>query len=134
MWEAYDLGNEDFLWAGIPFMGGISSNQKAPCGAVSASAVSIGLRYRCSLADKEKARHARSASRHYSGKLVRDFDKTFGDITCIGLLGIDFTQQGAYQKFRESGVWKDKCNRYVEYIIERLYGFEGEEEAKGAAS
>ena len=23
MWEAYDLGNEDFLWAGIPFLGGI---------------------------------------------------------------------------------------------------------------
>lgn len=126
MWEAYDLGNEDFLWAGIPFMGGISGEQQAPCGAVSASAISLGLRHRCSLADKEKAEQARNTARHYAGKLVRHFTKKFGDITCRGLLGIDFSKPGEYQKFRESGVWKDKCEKYVEYIIEKLYEFEDE--------
>ncbi|MBW1819938.1 MAG: C_GCAxxG_C_C family protein [Deltaproteobacteria bacterium] len=128
------MENEDFLWAGIPFMGGIASHQKAPCGAVSASAVCLGLRYRCDISDKEKAKHARTASRHYSGKLVRDFDKEFGDITCIGLLDLDFSKPGAYQEFRESGIWKDKCNRYIEYIIEQLYGFEDGEAAEGTAS
>ncbi len=126
MWEAYGLGNEDFLWAGIPFMAGISGEQQAPCGAVSASAVSIGLRHRCPLTDKDKVKDARNAARHYAGKLVRDFTKQFGDITCRGLLGLDFSKSDEYQKFRESGVWKEKCEKYVQYVIEKLYEFENE--------
>ena len=132
MWEAYDLGNEDFLWAGIPFMAGISGEQQAPCGAVSASVISIGLRHRCSFADKEKVKQARNAVRHYAGKLVRDFTKQFGDITCCGLLGLDFSKPGEYQKFLESGVWKEKCEKYVQYTIEKLYEFEGEKSADKA--
>ena len=132
MWEAYALGNEDFLWAGIPFMAGISGEQEAPCGAISASAVSLGLRHRCSLADKEKVKHARNAARHYSGKLVRDFTKQFGDITCRGLLGLDFSKPEEYQRFRESGVWKEKCEKYVQYTIEKLYKFEDEKNADQA--
>jgi hypothetical protein len=126
MWEAYNLGNEDFLWAGVPFMAGISGEQQAPCGAVSASVISIGLRHRCSLADKEKVKQARNAARQDASKLVRDFTKQFGDITCRGLLGLDFSKPGEYQKFLESGVWKDTCEKYVQYAIEKLYEFEDE--------
>ncbi len=126
MWEAYDLGNEDFLWAGIPFMAGISGEQQAPCGAISAAAVSLGLRHRCSSADKQEVKQARNAVRHYAAKLVRDFTKQFGDITCRGLLGLDFSNPGEYQKFRESGVWEEKCEKYVGYVIEKLYEFENE--------
>jgi hypothetical protein len=129
MWEAYSLGNEDFLWAGIPFMAGICGEQQAPCGAVSASAVSLGLRHRCSFADKEKVKQARNAVRHYAGKLVRDFTKQFGDVTCRGLLGLDFSKPDEYQKFRESGVWKEKCEKCVQYTIEKLYEFEDERSA-----
>ncbi len=46
MWEAYELDNEDLLWAAIAFSGGIAGQQQAPCGAVSASAVCLGLRHR----------------------------------------------------------------------------------------
>jgi hypothetical protein len=124
MWEAYGLENEDFLWAGIPFMGGISGNQMAPCGSISAAAVCIGLKHRCSLSDNAKAKANRTAARHYAGKLVQDFTRDFGDITCRGLLKLDFTKPGAYQQFRESGVWKDTCEKYMEYIIDKLYDFE----------
>ncbi len=124
MWDVYDLKNEDFLWSGIAFMGGISGEQQAPCGAVSASAVCLGLRHRCSLSDKEKAKASRTMIRYNASKLVRDFRDKFGSITCADLLGIDFTTPGAYQGFHESGIWKDKCNRYVEFIIEKLYEFE----------
>lgn len=128
MWEAYDLGNEDFLWAGIPFMGGISGQQHAPCGAISASAVSLGLRRRCDLSDKNGAKRSRNLVRYYSSKLVSDFTKHFGDITCRNLLGLDFTKPGEYQKFRESGVWKDTCEKYVRFVIEKLYEFEDDDE------
>ncbi len=124
MWEAYDLGNEDYLWAGIPFMGGIGGYQNAPCGVVSASAVCIGLRHRCALSEKERAKQARHAIRTFSAKIAAEFNRHFGDITCRGLIGIDFSKPGEYQKFLESGIWKDKCEKYVTFLIEKLYALE----------
>ena len=56
MWETYDLGNEDMLWAAIAFNGGIGGQQQAPCGAVSASVVCLGLRHRCPLTETQKAK------------------------------------------------------------------------------
>ena len=124
MWEAFDLGNEDFLWAGIPFMGGISGQQQAPCGAVSASAVYLGLRHRCSLADRSGAKKSRDTIRHQSAELVKSFNDEFGNIVCKDLLGIDFTKPGAYQEFSQGEAWKGKCERYVQFTIEKLYQFE----------
>lgn len=134
MWETYDLVNEDFLWAAIPFNGGISGNQMAPCGAVSASAVCLGLRHRCSLSDKGKAKEARNTIRDQAGKLVADFTQEFGDITCRGLLGLDFNIPGEYQRFRESGKTKDTCEKYVLYVIEKLYSFEPKESLEPSGS
>ena len=124
MWEAYDLGNEDFLWAGIPFLGGIGGYQDAPCGVVSAAAVSLGLRHRCPLDDKDRANQARHAVRTFSANIVKEFKQNFGDITCRGLIGMDFSKPGEYQRFLDSGVWKDTCEKYVEFMIEKLYGLE----------
>ena len=114
-------------------MGGIGGFQKAPCGVVSAAAVCLGLRHRCPLDDKDQAKQARHAVRIFSANIVKAFDRHFEEITCRGLIGMDFSKPGEYQRFLESGIWKDKCNRYVEYIIERLYGYENGEAGEGAA-
>lgn len=124
MWDAYGLENEDFLWSGIAFMGGISGEQAAPCGAVSASAICLGLRHRCPLSDKGKAKQSRTLIRYNASRLVKEFKETFGDITCAALIGIDFSKPEAYQIFHESGIWKDRCNNYVAFVIEKLYEFE----------
>jgi hypothetical protein len=124
MWEAYDLDNEDFLWAGIPFIGGIGGVQDAPCGVVSASALCLGLRHRCSLNDKEAAKQARHAIRAFSAKIVAEFKQHFGDIICRELIKMDFSKPGEYQKFLESGIWKDKCMKYAAFMIDRLYELE----------
>ncbi|MBI4962891.1 MAG: C_GCAxxG_C_C family protein [Desulfomonile tiedjei] len=124
MWETYGLENEDFLWTGVPFMGGISGQQQAPCGAVSASSVSLGLRHRCSLADKEKAKQSRAVIRYYAAALVKSFRERFGNINCMDLVGMDFSEPGQYQKFLASGIWKEKCAKYVEFAVEKLYEFE----------
>ena len=124
MWEAYGLENEDFLWAGIPFLGGIGGFQDAPCGVVSASAVCLGLRHRRPLADKEAAKQARHAIRIFAAKIVTEFHERFGDITCSGLIGMDFSQPGEYRKFLDSGVWQDKCVKYVAFMVEKLYEIE----------
>jgi hypothetical protein len=124
MWQAYGMQNEDFLWAGIPFLSGISGQQQAPCGAVSAGAVALGLRHRCALNDKRAAKQAREAIRRSTSHMVQAFARSFGDITCHGLLNIDFSKEGEYKRFRESGIWKEKCERYVQYVIEQLYALE----------
>lgn len=125
MWEAYGMTDEAFLWAAIPFLSGINGRQKAPCGAVSASAVVLGLRHRTPLADKQAAKTARTLIRDQAAKVVDAFERQFGDITCRNLLEIDFSQEGEYKRFRKSGIWQDKCNNYVKYIIEQLYALEG---------
>jgi hypothetical protein len=33
---------------------------------------------------------------------------------------------GEYQRFLESGIWKDKCTKYVEFMIEKLYELEND--------
>ena len=118
------MENEDFLWAGIPFLGGIGGVQNAPCGIVSSSAVALGLRHRSPLEDKERAKQARHAIRAFSAKIVSEFNQAFGDITCRGLIGMDFSKPGVYKEFLDSGVWKDKCEKYMEFMIDKLYALE----------
>jgi len=126
MWEAYDMKDENLLWAGIPFMGGISGENKATCGAVSGAAITLGLVHRTPLADKAKAKQARNRSREHATRLVKSFGDTFGHVNCQDLLGIDFSIPGAYQEFRSSGIAEQKCYQYVHFIIETLYAFENE--------
>ena len=121
MWEAYELGNKDLLWSCIAFNGGIGGQQQAPCGAVTTGAVCLGLRHRCSPKDKQKAKQARLDARQDANELVRSFAERFGTITCFDLVGIDFSKPGGYQQFLESGTWKDKCDSYVQFVIEKLY-------------
>lgn len=124
MWEAYGLKNKDFLWAGTVFRGGIAGQQQAPCGAVSASALALGLRHRCSTADKEKAEQARNAACADAAELVRSFEDKFGSITCFGLLGVDLSSEAAMKQARDSGLFEGKCYNYVQFAIEKLYEIE----------
>ena len=126
MWEAYGLENEDILWTCGRFFGGIGGYQKAPCGAVSASAVCLGLRHRCSTDDEEKVRQAKRDAGEKAGKVVRSFAEEFGTIICQDLLGVDFSDPKAARRFFESGEGEGKCNSYVQFIVEKLYELDGE--------
>jgi C_GCAxxG_C_C family probable redox protein len=120
MREAYEWGNEDFLWAGTVFLGGIAGQQKATCGAVSSAAVCLGLRHRVSAADKEKVRQARKAATEDADELVRSFIDKFGELTCLGLLGVELPDEKAVRQAVESGLM-DKCDDQIQFIIEKLY-------------
>ena len=124
MWEAYGMKNEDFLWAGTAFRGGIAGEQDGPCGVVSGMALALGLRHRCSITDKKKAEQAQKTIYAETAALVKDFKEKFGSITCFGLLGIDLSNEEGMKKARESGAFKDKCPRQVQYAIEKLYELE----------
>jgi C_GCAxxG_C_C family probable redox protein len=121
MWESYGLENEDILWTCIAFNGGIAGQQAAPCGAVSASIVCLGLRHSCPLVEKQRAKQERLDAREDAGELVKSFTEKFGAITCRDLVGLDFSKPEVYRQFLESGIWKDKCEKYVQFVIEKLY-------------
>ncbi len=115
------MDNEDILWTCIAFNGGIAGHQSAPCGAISASTVCLGLRHRWPLTDKQRAKQERLDAREDASQLVKSFTERFGTIVCRDLIGLDFSKPEAYRYFQESGVWKDKCSKYVEFVIKKLY-------------
>ena len=118
------MENEDLLWAAVPFMGGIAGQQAAPCGAVSAAAVFLGLKFRCSIADEEKAKDARNKSRAEAHELVKRFTEAFGTITCDHLLGIDLSIPSEAKRFGNSGRFKETCDKFVPWVVDLLYEFE----------
>jgi|TARA_B100000315_G_scaffold235105_1_gene249707 C_GCAxxG_C_C family probable redox protein len=121
MWETYGLDNEDLLWAGTALQGGIGGQRKAVCGAISSSAVCLGLRHRCSLDVEEEANQARLDARKEAGELVESFAENFGDIICQNLIGVDLSDPEVRRHFRESGMWEEKCHNYVKFAVEKLY-------------
>ncbi|UCB43415.1 MAG: C_GCAxxG_C_C family protein [Dehalococcoidales bacterium] len=126
MWESEGLGNEDMLWASIAFNGGIAGQQEAPCGVVSSATVCLGLRHRCPIENKEMAKQARLDARQDANEFVQGFKDKFGCITCLGLLGISFSDDEGSRTLRESGEQRAKCDSYLIYTIEKLYELAGE--------
>jgi len=112
------------LWAAVPLMGGIAGQQAAPCGAVSAGAVFLGLKHRCPMADEKTAKEARKKSRSEAHELVKRFTDKHGSISCSSLLGIDFSIPTEAKQFRDAGLHKVKCDRFVPDVIDLLYAFE----------
>ena len=81
----------------------------------------MGLRHRCPLTNKQRAKQERLDAREDASQLVRSFIERFGAITCRDLIGLDFSKPEAYRAFQESGISNDKCFKYVEFVIEKLY-------------
>ena len=121
MWEAFELGNEDMLWSGITFTGGIAGQQQAPCGAVSAGAICLGLLHRRPPEEKAAVKQARLDAREDASNMVKSFTERFGAIACRDLVGFDFSTPEGYRQFQESGVWQEKCDKYVQFVIENIY-------------
>ena len=123
MWEAYGWENDDLLWAGTAFRGGIAGAQEGPCGAVSGMALVTGLRRRYSGKDNAQAEQERKAAVDETAVLVKQFKEKYGSITCLELVGVDFNDKDAVKKAREAGTMGD-CPGQVQYAIELLYRME----------
>ncbi|MBN1572178.1 MAG: C_GCAxxG_C_C family protein [Deltaproteobacteria bacterium] len=122
MWESFDFGDMDILWTCTPFVAGIGGQQDAPCGAVSAGAVCLGLIHRETGGKKEEVKLARHRARQNAAEFVNLFRQEFGNITCSSLIGIDFSKPGEYKRFLDSKIWVDKCMKYAQFTVEKLIG------------
>ena len=121
------MEDEAYLWAGIPFIGGIAGHQDAPCGAVSASTIFLGLKHLCSSTEKEKAKSGREKARTEANEFVRDFKKQFEKISCLELVGYDFSDKEAAERAKEAGAGMANCPKYIEYALEKIYELENKE-------
>ncbi|MDD4859687.1 MAG: C-GCAxxG-C-C family protein [Dehalococcoidales bacterium] len=127
MWETSNMQNDDFLWAGTAFNGGIAGQQQAPCGAISAGTVFMGLNYRCATDDKQKAKEARQSIRQGAADLIASFNDMFGAICCRDLIKLDLSKPEESRLL--AGISKEKCDKFVEFVIGKIYEFD--EKKKG---
>jgi len=70
---------------------------------------------------ERKANQARLDARKEASELVDSFARNFGDIICQDLVGVDLSNPEVARHFRESGMWEEKCNNYVQFVVEKLY-------------
>jgi hypothetical protein len=124
MWETSGWKNEDLLWAGMGLFGGIAGQQAATCGAVSSSAVYLGLRHRQPFADQASVKQARTVIEREAGSIARQFMSQFGTLVCRDLVGLDLSDPQVRRRFQEQDLWKDTCDRFVTFVIARLYALE----------
>lgn len=60
--------------------------------------------------------------------MVKGFEEKFGTIICREMIRFDTSDPVEYEKFRQSGIWRQKCNKAIEFAIDRLYDFEDSRE------
>jgi len=124
MAEAYGFDNPDFLWAAMAFRGGLAGIQAGPCGAISATAVCLGLRHRCPPGDGVRAEQEDAAMERETQELVNSFREKFGAISCRELTGVDLSLPGALEAARGSDLFTRICPGYVKYAVAKLYEIE----------
>ena len=115
------------LWASAALRGGIARQQLATCGALSSAAVCLGLRHARPLADTIGAEEARETVYTQARELADAFVDRYGAAACIDLVGVDFSDEAASRKARESGLIEEKCHSYVRFVIEKLYELDEKE-------
>ena len=125
MWETYGFENEDLLWPSAALFGGIAGQQRATCGAVSSSAVCLGLRLRQPLTDEAAVKQARLDIEREAAELAKDFTSRFGTLICRDLVGLDLSDPEVRRRFQSQNLGKDTCDRFVSFAVEKLYQHEG---------
>jgi hypothetical protein len=124
MWETSGFDNEDLLWAGFGLFGGIAGKQQATCGAITASAVYLGLRHRLPLSDKAAVIRAKGEIEREAAGLVAEFMRRFGSMTCIELVKMDLSDPEVRKKYIDMNLSRDTCDRFVSFVIDSLYEME----------
>jgi len=128
MWETSDWSNEELLWASMGLFGGIAGQQAATCGAMSSAAVYLGLRHRQPLADRDAVIKARLYVEREANGLAAEFKSRFGTFVCRDLVGLDLSDPAVRKRFVDQKLSKDLCDRFVSFVMEKLYALE---EARG---
>jgi C_GCAxxG_C_C family probable redox protein len=126
MLEAYGMDDETLSWVSANFLGGFARRRQAACGAVSSAAILLALREKTDSADEAVRHAARERAREKAGRFADAFTDRFGSLLCGELLPGGMDVPGAFQKFKESGDYENRCLAYVRWTVEKLYELDGE--------
>lgn len=113
---AYGLPDPTDPSAAMALNGGIAYTG-ATCGAITGAALAVGM-----LADRriDDHREAKRAARLVVGDLMDAFLDAHGELDCRALTGYDLRAPGGHEAFIESGIWRDRCMRQIEFAVRRL--------------
>jgi C_GCAxxG_C_C family probable redox protein len=114
--EAFSLPASGDPAAAMALNGGIARSGGA-CGAISGAAMAVGLLAGARIADHGAAKRA---ARLVVARLVVDFEREHGAVDCRELVGSDLRTEEQHAAFMESGIWRDRCMRQVEFSVRRL--------------
>ncbi len=114
--RAFGLDDPDDPSAAMALNGGVAY-AGGTCGAISGAALALGL-----LASRRSAGHrdAKRLARGLTARLIDDFRAEHGAVDCRDLIGLDLRRPGAHDAFIESGVWRERCMRQIEFAVRRL--------------
>jgi hypothetical protein len=87
---------------------------------VTIGSILLGLRNRQSLKNKEKAEKAQKAVLEDAAELVKSFIQRFGALTCIDLVGVDFTDEKAMKQVTDA-LFEQKCQKQAQFVVEKLF-------------
>ena len=107
--------DESLVTIGRYFGGGIAGMGET-CGAVTGSAMALGMRDMCL---GEKADELRPSTAEALKQMLRDFTDTFGCRRCADLTGFDLSTPEGHDAFVASDK-RDLCADYVGYMCDRV--------------
>jgi C_GCAxxG_C_C family probable redox protein len=114
--EVFGLPEAQDSAAAMALNGGLAYSS-GPCGAVSGAALALGLLGAERIKDH---REAKATARRLTAKLMDDFSREFGAADCRALTGVDLRTEAGHREFIDSGMWRDRCMRQIEFVVKRL--------------
>lgn len=87
------------------------------CGAITGAAVVLG---RLSAERIRDRRRAKRLARELTGRVMDEFQATFGALDCRTLTGVDLRAPGGHDAFIEAGGWRVDCRRRLELVVASL--------------
>ena len=108
-----DIGLAGSIASG--FGGGFGRLQKT-CGTVTGAIMVIGCRF----FNKDNLKDSKEIVYQHTRDFIKKFRERNGTISCLDLIGIDFSTEEGLLEAREKNLFKKKCNKYVRDACEIL--------------
>lgn len=113
---AYGLPDPDAPGAAMALNGGIAYSGST-CGAITGAALAVGLLAEREIPDRSEAKRA---ARTAVGRVMAEFEATFGATTCSALTGADLSTEAGHRAFIEAGTWRTNCMRQIDFVVAAL--------------
>lgn len=114
--KTFGLPHAEDSAAAMALNGGVAW-QGEVCGALSGAGMALGLLAAQRIADHQLAKRT---ARLLLADAIQVFKTEFNHITCRDLIELDIRQPEQHQQFIDSGIWRERCMRQIEFVVSYL--------------